>query len=128
MSNLELLVEAVTLYHMIIEGMLALTGQHFIIEYNEDVAPCRASSRASTTSLLTSTGMWPSVPLPAQMAQRDDRYRDAIQRTLVGAAPPPASEPAGRRSRASTAGLRRFAMKCLERRLKVIGLTPAPTT
>src|SRR5688572_28565838 len=31
----EALVEAVTLYHMVIEGMLALTGQHFIIEYNE---------------------------------------------------------------------------------------------
>ena len=35
-ENLETLVEAVTLYHMIIEGMLALTGQHFIIEYNEE--------------------------------------------------------------------------------------------
>nr|MBA2546529.1 ribonucleotide-diphosphate reductase subunit beta [Solirubrobacterales bacterium] len=31
----EALVEAVTLYHMVIEGMLALTGQHFIIDYNE---------------------------------------------------------------------------------------------
>src|SRR5918997_5390630 len=29
------LVEAITLYHMIIEGVLALTGQHFIIDYNE---------------------------------------------------------------------------------------------
>jgi ribonucleoside-diphosphate reductase beta chain len=29
------LVEAITLYHMVIEGMLALTGQHFIIDYNE---------------------------------------------------------------------------------------------
>ncbi len=28
------LVEAVTLYHIVIEGMLALTGQHFIIEHN----------------------------------------------------------------------------------------------
>ena len=27
--------EAVTIYHMVIEGMLALTGQHFIIDYNE---------------------------------------------------------------------------------------------
>ena len=31
----ELLVEAITLYHMVIEGMLALTGQHFIIDYNQ---------------------------------------------------------------------------------------------
>src|SRR4051794_32523999 len=34
-ENTELLVEAITLYHMIIEGALALTGQHFIIEFNE---------------------------------------------------------------------------------------------
>ena len=36
-EDLELLVEAVTLYHMVIEGMLALTGQHFILQYNEEV-------------------------------------------------------------------------------------------
>ena len=36
-EDLETLVEAVTLYHMVIEGMLALTGQHFIIEYNEEM-------------------------------------------------------------------------------------------
>src|SRR5256885_805133 len=36
-EDLETLVEAVTLYHMVIEGMLALTGQHFIIDYNETV-------------------------------------------------------------------------------------------
>ena len=35
-GDLETLVEAVTLYHMVIEGMLALTGQHFIIDYNEE--------------------------------------------------------------------------------------------
>ncbi|MEA2350244.1 MAG: ribonucleoside-diphosphate reductase beta chain, partial [Thermoleophilaceae bacterium] len=35
-ADLETLVEAITLYHMVIEGMLALTGQHFIINYNED--------------------------------------------------------------------------------------------
>ena len=31
----EALVEAITIYHMITEGMLALTGQHFIIDFNE---------------------------------------------------------------------------------------------
>ena len=34
-EDTEALVEAVTLYHMVIEGMLALTGQHFIMDYNE---------------------------------------------------------------------------------------------
>src|SRR3954449_354949 len=36
-EDLETLVEAVTIYHMVIEGMLALTGQHFITDYNERV-------------------------------------------------------------------------------------------
>src|SRR5215210_4802930 len=36
-EDLETLVEAVTIYHMVIEGMLALTGQHTIISYNESV-------------------------------------------------------------------------------------------
>ena len=35
-EDLEKLVEAITLYHMVIEGMLALTGQHFILQYNEE--------------------------------------------------------------------------------------------
>src|SRR3954471_18928518 len=35
-EDLETMVEAITLYHMVIEGMLALTGQHFIITYNEE--------------------------------------------------------------------------------------------
>src|SRR3954454_24552868 len=34
-EDAETLVEAVTIYHMVIEGMLALTGQHFIMDYNE---------------------------------------------------------------------------------------------
>ena len=35
-EDLEVLVEAITIYHMVIEGVLALTGQHFIIGYNEE--------------------------------------------------------------------------------------------
>src|ERR687890_501025 len=34
-EDTEALVEAITIYHMVVEGMLALTGQHFIIDYNE---------------------------------------------------------------------------------------------
>src|SRR5687767_3707427 len=32
-DDTETLVETITLYHMVIEGVLALTGQHFIIDY-----------------------------------------------------------------------------------------------
>ena len=36
-EDLAACVEFVTIYHMVIEGMLALTGQHFITDYNERV-------------------------------------------------------------------------------------------
>src|SRR3954453_19180592 len=36
-GDLEALVEAVTIYKMLNEGILAPTGQHFIIDYNEQV-------------------------------------------------------------------------------------------
>ena len=56
-EDLEKLVEAVTLYHMVIE-MLALTGQHFILEYNEQVGTLPGFCEASTRSPATSTVMW----------------------------------------------------------------------
>jgi ribonucleoside-diphosphate reductase beta chain len=58
--DLEALVEAVTLYHMVIEGMLALTGQHFILQYNEEVGTLPGFVRASTRSPATSTVTSPS--------------------------------------------------------------------
>ena len=48
-EDLETLVEAVTLYHMIIEGMLALTGQHFIISYNEEIGTLPGNERSQRT-------------------------------------------------------------------------------
>jgi ribonucleoside-diphosphate reductase beta chain len=35
-DDLELFVEGVTTYHMVIEGVLAMTGQHFLLKYMED--------------------------------------------------------------------------------------------
>ena len=49
------LVEAVALYHMVIEGMLALTGQHFIIDYNERVGTLPGFVEGSRTWPATST-------------------------------------------------------------------------
>jgi ribonucleoside-diphosphate reductase beta chain len=127
------LVEAVTLYHMVIEGVLALTGQHFIIGYNEDLATlpgfvegfgkvARDEHRhvAFGAKFLT------------DMAASDDQYREAIQRTLVESLPvaegvlrPPFApeddddfELFGVSMRETNA----FAAQCLTRRLKVIGL------
>ena len=87
-GDLETLVEAVTLYHMVIEGMLALTGQHFIISYNEEQGVLPASSRASTT---IARDEHRHVAFGARflrdMAQADPKYIEAIQRMLIESAP-----------------------------------------
>ncbi len=131
-GDTETLVEAVTLYHMVIEGVLALTGQHFIIAYNEDqgtlpgfvegfgkVARDEHRHVAFGARFLT------------DMAAADPRYRDAIQRMLVESLPvaervldPPYAEDGEEWELfgVSKGETQAFAAQCLTRRLKVIGL------
>ena len=67
-----------------------------------------------------------------EMAQEDNKYGDAITRTLIEVGPiadavlqPSGTSRARPRSSAPTMDeTRAFAMKALERRLKVIGLAP----
>jgi ribonucleoside-diphosphate reductase beta chain len=130
-EDLEMLVEAVTLYHMVIEGMLALTGQHFIIQYNEDEGTLPGfvegfNNVARDEHRHVAFG----ARFLREMAQRDARYADAIQRTLVecGPAADGVLEPRWVREQGieplgyTVEETREFAMKALERRLKVIGL------
>jgi ribonucleoside-diphosphate reductase beta chain len=132
-EDLELLVEAITLYHMVIEGMLALTGQHFILQYNEEVGTlpgfCEGFNNiARDEHRHVAFG----ARFLREMAQADPKYADAITRTMTEVAPiadgvlqpkwyvEGETEVLG----ASVEETRAFAMKCLERRLKVIGLAP----
>jgi ribonucleoside-diphosphate reductase beta chain len=132
-EDLEALVEAVTLYHMVIEGMLALTGQHFILQYNEDVGTLPGfvegfNNIARDEHRHVAFG----ARFLREMAQADPRYGDAITRTMAEVAPiadgvlqpkwyvEGETEVLG----ASMDETRAFAMKALERRLKVIGLAP----
>jgi ribonucleoside-diphosphate reductase beta chain len=132
-EDLETLVETITLYHMVIEGMLALTGQHFIIEYNEDqgtlpgfVEGFNKISRDEHRHVAFGARFL------REMAERGERYREAIQRTLVECGPaadgvlqPPWYEEGETELFGYTMDeTRAFAMKALERRMKVIGLTP----
>jgi ribonucleoside-diphosphate reductase beta chain len=131
-EDLETLVEAVTLYHMIIEGMLALTGQHFIISYNEENGTLPGfvegfNNVARDEHRHVAFG----ARFLREMATEDTRYRDAIQRTLVECGPaadgvlqPPWYEEGMELFGVSMEETRAFAMKALERRLKVIGLAP----
>lgn len=131
-EDLETLVEAITIYHMVIEGMLALTGQHFIIDYNEQMGTLPAFVEGFTN---VARDEHRHVAFGARFlrdhARADDRYRDAIQRTLTEVAP--VAEAVLRPEWApdddsvemfgvSLAETRAFALTALERRLKVIGL------
>jgi ribonucleoside-diphosphate reductase beta chain len=128
------LVEAVTLYHMIIEGMLALTGQHFIIDYNEREGVLPGFVQGFN---LIARDEHRHVAFGARFlrekASEDSKYEKAIRRTMEEAVPiadsvlePPWAEELDMSelfgvSRDET---RAYALQALTRRLKVIGLAP----
>jgi ribonucleoside-diphosphate reductase beta chain len=131
-EDVETLVEAITIYHMVIEGMLALTGQHFIIDYNEKMGTLPAFVQGFTN---VARDEHRHVAFGARFlrdqAHAEPRYREAIQRTLAEVAP--VAEAVLRPKwapdddgvvlfGASLAETREFALTALQRRLKVIGL------
>ena len=121
---------------MVIEGMLALTGQHFITDYNEKVGTLPGFVAGFTN---VARDEHRHVAFGARflrdMARRDRRYLDAIQRTLVEVGPVadgvlrPKWVPEGQEDveffGSSVNETRAFAAQALTRRLKVIGLQPA---
>jgi ribonucleoside-diphosphate reductase beta chain len=130
----EALVEAITIYHMIVEGMLALTGQHFIIDFNEQAGTLPGFVEGFTN---VARDEHRHVAFGARflrdMAREDPRYGEAIQRTLVEVGPVaegvlkpkwiPADVPDDEAIfGASVDETRAFALQALERRLKFIGL------
>ena len=135
-EDLETLVEAVTIYHMVVEGMLALTGQHFIMDYNERMGTLPAFVEGFT---LVARDEHRHVAFGARflrdMARDDPRYATAIQRTLTEVGPvadgvlrPPwmtGDDDEITLFGVSVAETRAFALKALERRMKVIGLLQA---
>ncbi len=131
-EDLETLVETVTLYHMVIEGMLALTGQHFIIEYNEEQGTLPGfvegfNNVARDEHRHVAFG----ARFLREMARRDESYREAIERTLVECGPaadgvlePPWYEEGMPLFGYTMEETRAFATRALERRMKAIGLVP----
>ena len=136
-EDVEALVEAVTIYHMVIEGMLALTGQHFIIDYNEQQGTLPAFVDGFIN---VARDEHRHVAFGARflrdMVAEQPRYIEAIQRTLAEVAPvadgvlrPPwaaaVDDDDSTLFGVSVNETRAFAMKALDRRLKVIGLGAA---
>ncbi|HEY1457330.1 MAG TPA: ribonucleotide-diphosphate reductase subunit beta [Solirubrobacteraceae bacterium] len=132
-EDTEALVEAVTIYHMVIEGMLALTGQHFIISYNERMGLLPAFVEGFTN---VARDEHRHVAFGARflrdMAGEDERYKQAIGRALAEIAPVAEgvlrpkwideSEEDVEIFGVRISETREFAARALTRRLKVIGL------
>jgi ribonucleoside-diphosphate reductase beta chain len=127
------LVEAVALYHMVIEGMLALTGQHFIIDYNERVGTLPGFVEGfSNVARDEHRHIAFGVRFLTDCVNEDERYRGVIQRMLEQAIPvadkvidPPWPEEEDNDLFGATREeTHAFAAQCLTRRLKVIGLVP----
>jgi ribonucleoside-diphosphate reductase beta chain len=130
-EDTEALVEAVTLYHMVIEGMLALTGQHFIMDFNEreGTLPGFVEGFQKVARDEHRHVAFGSVFL-REKVREDDRYKQAIQRTLEESlpvadgvlSPPWATGDDFELFGYSLEETRKFAGTCLMRRLKVIGV------
>jgi ribonucleoside-diphosphate reductase beta chain len=134
-EDVECCVEFVTLYHMVIEGMLALTGQHFITDFNEQAGTLPGFVEGFTK---VSRDEHRHVAFGARflrdMTQRG--YGDAIQRTLAEVLPiaegvlrpkwVPADVGDDEMLFGATIGeTKAFAAQALTRRMKVIGLMAA---
>jgi ribonucleoside-diphosphate reductase beta chain len=133
-TDMTTLVEAVTLYHMVIEGMLALTGQHFIIDFNEREGTLPGFVHGFN---LVARDEHRHVAFGARFLRdavaADPRHKEAIQRMLTESlevadtvlSPPWADQDDYEYFGVSVDETRNFAAQALTRRLKVIGLVPA---
>jgi ribonucleoside-diphosphate reductase beta chain len=134
-GDMDALVEAVTLYHMVIEGMLALTGQHFIIDYNERIGTLPGFVEGfSNVARDEHRHIAFGVRFLTDCVNADARYREVIQKMLEQAIPVadgvidppwPEEEDNVELFGVSREATHEFAAQCLARRLKVIGLVPA---
>ena len=134
-DDIECCVEFVTIYHMVIEGMLALTGQHFLTDYNEKVGTLPGFVAGFTN---VSRDEHRHVAFGArflrEMTQRG--FGETIQKTLSDVLPiaegvlrpkwVPAEVTDDTDLFGATIGeTKAFAAQALQRRMKVIGLMAA---
>jgi ribonucleoside-diphosphate reductase beta chain len=137
-DNLDLFVEGICTYHMVIEGVLAMTGQHFILEY------------------MRRHGLYPGFVKGFSLVEQDEhrhiafgvrflrdvcreepKYRDLIRNKIVELVPqachvfvpPYANDPSDFVSYAYTSGdIYGYAYRALKRRMAVIGVDVPPAT
>jgi ribonucleoside-diphosphate reductase beta chain len=131
--DIEAKVDFVTIYHMVIEGTLALTGQRFITEYyeTEGILPGFVdgfNKVARDEHRHVAYGTW----FLKETAGKDEALADRMRQTLLELLPlaagvlvPPGYDPHGDWQLLggySAEEVNSFAFQCLTRRLKAIGV------
>ena len=135
-DDLDLFVKGITTYHIVIEGVLAMTGQRFIIKYTEDhgLYPgfCKGFSLVERDE---HRHIAFGVRFLKEMVERDSRYGKIVERRVAELVPkaihvfqPPYADSA--REFVSygyhSSQIYGYAYRKLKRRLKIIGLDCPP--
>lgn len=135
-DDLDLFVEGVTTYHMVIEGVLAMTGQHFLLKYMEDhglypgfQSGFRLVERDEHRHIAF------GVRFLKDMIEQDSRYAQIVERKILELvphathvfAPPYAESPEEFTSYGyGSAEIYGFAYRSLKRRMGLLGLEIPP--
>lgn len=134
-TNVDAKVEAVTIYHLIAEGVLGLTGQNFVLDYLErnSILPSIAEGFRNVKRDEHRHVAWGTWYL-RRKCREDDRYGSIVQNTLLELLPVASSVIVGEGMSAvcdgldefefldvPSAALNHYALISLARRMKVIG-------
>jgi ribonucleoside-diphosphate reductase beta chain len=131
-DNLDLFVEGITTYHMVIEGVLAMTGQHFILKYMRDHGLYPGFVQGfSLVEQDEHRHIAFGVRFLRDVCRQEPKYRDLIQSKIIELVPqachvfvpPYADDPSDFVSYAFTSrDIYGYAYRALKRRMSVIGV------
>jgi ribonucleoside-diphosphate reductase beta chain len=87
-DDIDLFVEGIVTYHMVIEGVLAMTGQHFILKYLEDHGLYPGFQKGfSLVERDEHRHIAFGVRFLKEMVERDSRFGDIVERRVAELVP-----------------------------------------
>jgi ribonucleoside-diphosphate reductase beta chain len=135
-DDLELFVEGIVTYHMVIEGVLAMTGQHFILEYTQEHGLYPGFVKGfSLVEQDEHRHIAFGVRFLRDVCQQEPKYRQVIEDTIADLVPkaahvfvpPYAEDPSDFVSYSYTsAEMYGYAYRALKRRMSVVGVDVPP--
>jgi ribonucleoside-diphosphate reductase beta chain len=136
--DLDLFVEGITTYHMVIEGVLAMTGQHFILKYMEEHGLFPGFQRGfSLIERDEHRHIAFGVRFLKDMIEQDARYGEIVQRKVLELVPhatrvfvPPYADSDEHFTSYgnSSEEIYGFAYRSLKRRMGLLGLEIPPAS